>query len=340
MSVEEIIKAFHQVTSDGSTTHSVWIKPYEPPKDPNVNQFVFFLKPEATNAREGVQVKECLELALKTLTDAGVHIGAVRVVGGSYLDKHNLMVQHYGVISKISKEGVSAISDTAKGVLNEKFGGDIKAGAEVLGGHEFLAKFKQFNPFSLLVVNDNLGTTRLAGGTYLMKIKIMGKIYLVLNPFHSFQLVPYTTPGNAIIIVEGQSKSSWEQLRTNLAGVTDPAAAAAGSVRNLFLKNKASLGLKDVDKGTNGVHMSAAPLEGLVELQRFFTDHEQGGNLPLTSFAFGSYLKSKGVSDEQISHFSKNPDSHGEGGKKTSLFDLTEEKSFDTAAELLLTAKL
>jgi hypothetical protein len=339
MSVPDIIAAFDKVTAENSTTHSIWVKPYCPPAESNVNQFVFFLKPETTDAKNGVKVKECTELALNTLTKAGVKIGAIRVVGGTYLDKHDIMVQHYGVISKISKEGLPAISEQAKTVLHEKFNDELKAGAEVLGGHQFLAKFKQFNPFSLLVVNDNLGTTRLAGGTYLMKIKVLGKLFLVLNPFHSFQLVPYTTAGNAIIVFEGLSTLPFEDLRSKLAGVTDPAAALPGSIRNQFLQNKAALGLKDVDKGTNGLHLSAGPLEGLVELQRFFSDHEAGKIVPLTSFAFGAYVKSKGASDDQVSKFASNPNTL-HNGKNTSLFDLTEEKSFDVAADLLLSAKL
>jgi len=223
--------------------------------------------------------------------------------------------------------------------MHEKFADELKAGAEVLGGHQFLAKFKQFNPFTLLVVNDNLGTTRLAGGTYLMKIKVLGKMYLVLNPFHSFQLVPYTSPGNAIIVCEGLSSLSWDDLRNKLVGVTEPANALPGSVRNLFLVNKATLGLKDVDKGSNGLHLSAGPLEGLVELQRFFSSHDTNTILPYSAFAFGAYLKSRGASDETIAKFASNPDIIKDG-KKTSLFDLTEEKSFNVAADLLLNAKL
>jgi len=339
MSVSDIIAAFDKVTAANSTTHSIWVKPYHPPTDSNVNQFVFFLKPETTNAQEGVNVKGCLELALNTLAERCVTIGAVRVIGGPYLDKNDIMVQHYGVISKISKEGLPAISESAKAVLHEKFETELKAGAEVLGGHEFLARFKQFNPFSLLVINDNLGTTRLGGGTYVMKIKILGKLFLVLNPFHSFQLVPYTTPGKAIIVFEGLSNQSWSKLRNELAGVTDPAAALPGSIRNQFLQNKAALGLKDVDKGTNGIHLSAGPLEGLVELKRFFSDHDTGVQVPYSSLAFGAYLQSKGASDTLVFELAANPDTIV-NGKKTSLFDLTEEKDFEAAATLLLNAKL
>jgi hypothetical protein len=48
-------------------------------------------------------------------------LGAVRVLGGPYLDKHNIMVEHYGVISKISKEGYEIISDAAKEKLAKDF---------------------------------------------------------------------------------------------------------------------------------------------------------------------------------------------------------------------------
>jgi hypothetical protein len=155
-----------------------------------------------------------VELALKTLADFGVEVGSVRVLSGDYLDKHNLMGQHYGVISAISREGPAVISEQAKKNLDEKFKADIEAGAAVLGGHQFLAKEPGFNAFSLSVLNDNLGTTRLAGGTkinlaliitifqilgesnsclnsigtYAMKIKVLGKPVIILNPFHAYQL--------------------------------------------------------------------------------------------------------------------------------------------------------
>jgi hypothetical protein len=114
---------------------------------------------------QGVKVDGVVELALKTLADFGVEVGSVRVLSGDYLDKHNLMGQHYGVISAISREGVAVISEQAKKNLDEKFKADIEAGAPVLGGHQFLAKEPGFNAFSLSVLNDNLGTVRLAGGT-------------------------------------------------------------------------------------------------------------------------------------------------------------------------------
>jgi nucleoside diphosphate kinase len=328
----EIIKAFEEVTQGGKS--HVWVRPFHPLEKQGLHQFIFFLKPEATAAHEGVNVPAVLDLATKTLQDAGIEIGAVRVLSGDYLDRYGIMGEHYGVISAISRSGVAAISDAAKAKLNEVFKASLEAGAEVLGGHQFLAKEKNFNPFSLLVLNDNLGTTRLAGGTYAMHIKILGKPVIILNPFHAYQLVPYTTHGHAIIVMEGLSSMSWADLRQKIAGVTDPKDAVEGSIRNLFLRKKHELGLKDVDKGTNGVHMSAGPLEGMVELARFFTDHEAGTPVTYDKTNFGAALMGKNLSIERVNSLAGNPDFE-EGGKKVSAFDLTEEKDAAASADLL-----
>ncbi len=58
-----------------------------------IHQFIFFLKPEVTSTTSGVDTAKVLEVALKALSDFNVDVGAVRVLSGEYLDKHDLMVQ-------------------------------------------------------------------------------------------------------------------------------------------------------------------------------------------------------------------------------------------------------
>jgi len=297
--------------------------------------FFFFLKPEATSISSGVQVKEILTLVKKVFEEHSIQIGAVRILGGGYLDAHNLMVEHYGVISKISKEGVSAISEQAKEKLDSEFKDVLAGGAKVLGGNQFLEEQPQFNAFSLLTLNDNLGTKRLAGGTYAMNLRVLGKPYILLNPFHAYQLVPFTTVGNALIAFEGISTLPWETLRSKICGVTDPKAAEVGSLRNLFLLNKESLGLAEVDRGNNGVHMSAGPLEGMVELARFFSDHDTHNKITYDQTAFGSFLGNKGASVERVQELAQNPILNLEG-KAVSAFDATEEKDVGESATILL----
>jgi hypothetical protein len=249
------------------------------------------------------------------------------------------MVQHYGVIAKISREGESAISDAARQTLKTKFAEDIAGWSpehyksHVIGGHQFLAKFPEFNAFSLLAINDNLGTTRLGPGTYALKFKIKGELFIILNPFHAYQVVPYNTAGNAVVALECLSEIPWTELRTNIAGPTDPTTAPEGSVRHLLLKEKAQFGLHEVDRGSNGVHMSAGPLEGMIEVQRFFSDNTP---LPFTDTAFGQALTEKKI---DISKVTPNPDVEV-GGSKKSLFDLTEEKDVSESLSILASLKL
>eukprot|EP01123_Difflugia_compressa_P008816 TRINITY_DN2752_c0_g1_i1.p1 TRINITY_DN2752_c0_g1~~TRINITY_DN2752_c0_g1_i1.p1 ORF type:complete len:345 (-),score=71.62 TRINITY_DN2752_c0_g1_i1:126-1160(-) len=341
-SIPQILEAFKTVTS--SSVDNIWVRKYTPPSSSSLHQFVFFLKPEATCVQEGVNVEVCLRKAL-TLLEKGVngkpvHIGAIRVIGGPYLDKLSIMVQHYGVIAKISKEGESAISPQAREVLKTKFAEDIANWSpehyksHILGGHQFLAKFPQFNAFSLLALNDNLTITRLGPGTYAIKVKVRGELFIVLNSFHPYQVVPYNAPGNAIIVFECLSELSWEDLRGKLAGPTNPADAPEGTIRHAYLRDKVECGLKDVDRGTNGVHMSAGPLEGMVELVRFFSDF---GNLTYGHTVFGSLLSK--VPSVKVDALASNPDGQYQG-KTASVFDLTEEKDYKEAIEILSNTRL
>eukprot|EP00005_Dracoamoeba_jomungandri_P003803 CAMPEP_0174261594 /NCGR_PEP_ID=MMETSP0439-20130205/11524_1 /TAXON_ID=0 /ORGANISM="Stereomyxa ramosa, Strain Chinc5" /LENGTH=338 /DNA_ID=CAMNT_0015346089 /DNA_START=62 /DNA_END=1075 /DNA_ORIENTATION=- len=330
----QVLDAWSKIRSGEET--NVWVKPYEGKEDKGENdkhQFLFFLKPELTSD-DAVHLDVVVESVLKTLEDAGISFGGVRCLGGDYLEKHSLMVEHYGVISKISKEGVSAISDDAKAKMEADYVDELAAGAKVMGGNQFLAEQPQFNAFSLIVLNDNVGTNRLAGGTYAMSIKVLGEPYILLNPFHAYQLVPYVTSKHGIIIFECFSTTKWADLRGNVCGTTDPSTAAEGSLRNLLLAGKDKFGLKDVDKGTNGVHMSAGPLEGMVELRRFFSDHETGESLSYNDLYFGRLLKAAGVSDERVSELADNINLSHEGANISS-FDLTEEIDAVASVELL-----
>eukprot|EP01124_Arcella_intermedia_P020203 TRINITY_DN27701_c0_g1_i1.p1 TRINITY_DN27701_c0_g1~~TRINITY_DN27701_c0_g1_i1.p1 ORF type:complete len:351 (-),score=52.88 TRINITY_DN27701_c0_g1_i1:103-1155(-) len=344
---EAILKSFYEVTSPGSNVHSSWIQPYQGTKnDPSAHHFVFFLKPEATNVKAGVKVDVCLKEAItaleKGVSGKPVIIGGIRVLGGPYLDQNSIMVQHYGVIAKISKEGESAISEDARKVLKTTYAEDIKSWSpeyyqsHVLGGHQFLQKYPEFNAFSLLALNDNLTITRLGPGTYSIKVKVRGELFIVLNSFHPYQVVPYNSAGNAIIVFECSSTASFQDLRTNLAGPTDPTSAPSGSIRRTFLEKKDACGLATVDRGSNCIHMSAGPLEGMIELQRFFSE---GSNLiDFDQTTFGQQLSKGGLSKDNVLQLSKNPQTTLEGVTK-SAFDLTEEKNSDEAVQIFLKAK-
>lgn len=158
----------------------------------------------------------------------------------------------------------------------------------------------------------------MAGGTYVCKHEFEGQTFLLLNIFHPFQLVPYTSAGRGIIVMECSSDQPWAVLRGDICGCTDPGKAKDGSIRQLFLSKKEELGLERVDTSNNGCHMSAGPLEALVELRRFL------GGVGLEETLFGEQLLSAGHAPKEVEDFCGNVTLTYEGEPVTT-FDLTEE---------------
>jgi hypothetical protein len=317
------------VTSPEGEAHA-WVAPYTGGPDKPPHQFVLFLKPEVTDLAAGVKVDAVIRLILETLEDWEVQVGAQRVLRGDYLEKHRIMDGHYGVINGISHGGRAAITASAEKQLVKLFAAKLDAGAAVLGGHEFLAQHPGFSPLALSTLSDNLGTAKLGGGTYALDMNLLGRSLVVLNPFHPYQLEPYYNPKSGIVVLECSSDRPWADLRQKLAGATEPSRAAEGSLRNKFLANKEALGLADVSQGANGIHLSAGPLEGMVELRRFLTDHEAGTELALSQTVFGLRLEAAGLDDDTIADLAGNC-TLVQHGHEVSAFDLTEEVDAEAA---------
>eukprot|EP00457_Paulinella_chromatophora_P006134 gb/GEZN01006152.1/.p1 GENE.gb/GEZN01006152.1/~~gb/GEZN01006152.1/.p1 ORF type:complete len:367 (+),score=83.28 gb/GEZN01006152.1/:50-1150(+) len=331
--VAVVVKALEDIAAKDSKIKDVTLAPYKfDEKAKEENQFIFFLKPEVTNKAEAAKIGDIVKMALTKLEEAKVTIGACRVLSGDYLQETGIMQEHYGVINKLSREGEKAMTDAAKAKLEEKFGEDIKSGVKVYGAHELMKAYPDLTPLSLRVLSDNLGTERLAGGTYAKKYTIIGGSAICINPFHPFQLVPYTTPGNAIVVIEARSTTPWSELRSKICGATDPSKAEEGSIRADLMKNKDAYGLTYTPSSSaNGCHMSAGPLEALVELKRFFA-------VPDKESCFGALLTDKGVKEDGVTKMLANSDL-AFGDKTNNCFDATEELNAVEAADKLAAAK-
>ena len=83
----------------------------------------------------------------------------------------------------------------------------------------------------------------------------------------------------------------------------------------------------------NGVHMSAGPLEGLGELDRFFGEVQS-----LTDWSFARTLAAAGASADAVTGFLENPVIETDGERGTA-FDLTEGVNAEPAAKLLVGAR-
>lgn len=296
------------------------------------NEFLFFIKPEVLDRAGGVKTDLVLKLILDKIDEFGLTVHNAKVLSARYLEDHNIIAQHYGVINKIAKDAVHNLSEGAKEKFQEFFGSPVTE-LKVLGGLEVIEQYPDFNAFSLDYLWQNLENRKLAGGTYAEVIKVDDETLYVINGFHPRQLKHFTEKGRSIVVMTLSGDLDWSVARSGLIGATNPAAAQSGSIRRSFLDNKEALGLADVGQGTNGVHLSAGPVEALVELRRYNSDFSvAGGEIDLTGFSFGKALwETFGEKMEDIA----NNINVTVDGKTTSIFDLTEEKNSDEALEVL-----
>ncbi len=296
------------------------------------NEFIFFIKPEILVKSDKIKLDKVLELIQKKIEAFGFNIHNIKILSANYLDQYNIIAQHYGVINKISSNAVANMSESAKDKFNELTGKSINE-VKVLGGSEFIEQYPHFNAYSLDFLWQNLENKKIAGGTYFEPIKVDDEIIYVINGFHPRQLKHFTEAGRSIVVMTLSSDMSWTEARSNFIGATNPNNANQGSLRREFLDNKEALGLAEVSQGVNGVHLSAGPVEALIELKRYnsnFADNSQIKDF--SDYSFGKQLQENfnGQFDDIVNNINVIVD-----GKATSIFDLTEEKDSNEALEIL-----
>ena len=298
------------------------------------NEYLLFLKPEITMPSDTIRLESVIDLILEQMDAFGFVIHDVRILAATYLEAFNLIDQHYGVISLVSNQGLNAMTDGAKERFRDIFGEEADA-SNVLGGMEFLRKYPFFNFHSLDCLWQNSENLKLASGTYVEKLRIDQEDVYVLNAFHPQQLRHFTEPGRSIVLFNISGDRPWKEARESFAGATDPRKAVEGSLRRLLMERKVELGIPDVSQSFNGIHLSAGPVEALIELHRFDTDHSSPeGEADFKDFSFGKELiRTFGEIPEAL----LNNETLEVDGKSITVFDLTE--NLDSNEALLLLQK-
>lgn len=292
------------------------------------NEFCLFLKPEVTELPDD-QISAVAAVIDEVLEAYGVEISAAVALGGPYISRNRLAQLHYGVINTISRLGLAALSAGAKQELERHFRPDD---IDVLGAHQFLDRYPFFTPTALAVFYDNLENLKLGGGAHCVHSIVRGRNTVILNGFHPEQLEFYENPRAKLFVFAMKTSATWHDLRARMTGSTNPQRAETGSIRARLLEDRARLGLKEVSSGRNCVHVSAGPLEAMVEIARYFTDHSRERSLRVHDTTFGRRLAALGLERDHIDFISTNP-AMGEG--EVSAFDLTEELDSEDAARKL-----
>jgi hypothetical protein len=296
------------------------------------HEFLFFVKPEIILSDKEENIQAVLELLLRKISQFDFIIREIRLLGASYLEKYDIIAQHYGVINALSREPLKVFTSEAKNKFREIYGyapEDVK----VLGSLQFLQQYDAFTPDSLQQLWQQSQTAKLSGGNYCARVKAGGEDIYLINGFHPKQLIHFTAEGRMIIPFKLTGNLDWVVARNQFIGKTNPADAAPGSLRNELLVNREKFGLNEVSASQNGFHLSAGPVEGLVELMRYGSDFSAGKIKKPSDFSFGRQLLetfSEEVTDIICSNRIVNYK-----GNRISTFDLTEEKNSREAIDLL-----
>lgn len=299
------------------------------------NEFLFFLKPELTIASPTIRLDAILDLVFEKIATFGFFIEAVNLIDAGYLDKYNIMAQHYGVINQRATDASNVknfADDKGKREFYKSFNKQVED-VDFIGGIEFLSKYPFLTSQSLeLLWKQFEPQVKLANGTYCRKLQIHGDEAYVINGFHSNQLLHFTDKGRSIVTISLLGDLQWKVARNSFIGLTDPAHqnAQEGSLRKLLLQGKDKFGLPEVSQGQNGFHLSAGPVEGLLELVRFNSDFSNNEKIRhYNEFVFGKKL-AKSFTKDVIEDILSNKNVTL-GLKTESVFDLTEEVDSDQA---------
>jgi len=293
------------------------------------NEFLFFIKPEITLPSPAVKLETILQLIHSKIMSFGLNIHSARILSAGYLAQYNIIAQHYGVINRVASAAVANMSEAARLQFRELYGHSVDE-VKVLGGIEFLDHYKDFCAYSLGSLWQNTPFQKLAGGTYCVKVKMEDETVYLINGFHPRQLQHFTEKGRSIVVMTLSGDLSWREARNSFIGATDPSRAAPGSIRRELLENQAALGLSDVSPSANGVHLSAGPVEALVELVRYQSDfYDPLETRTYRDFSFGKQLQA--VFPEEIIQRILDNVNLKVNGKTISVFDFTEEKDSDEA---------
>jgi nucleoside diphosphate kinase len=296
------------------------------------HEFLFFIKPEVTLIPDHTRMAAVLGLVFDRISEYGLHIKDIRLLSASYLEKFDIIAKHYGVINALSRQPLQFLSTEAKSRFSEWFG---KRPDEVklLGSLQFLQEYPSFSPDSLEQLWQKSRAFKLAGGAYCAVVPIQGEDIYLINGFHPRQLIQFTAKGRSIIAFTLAGDLDWSVARNQFIGKTNPADALPGSLRNDLLLRKEEFGLLSVSSSQNGFHLSAGPVEGLVELIRYCSDYSSGNLKKPDDFIFGKQLRAD-FSEADIDKICNNQFVDYQESR-LSAFDLTEEKNSLDAIRLL-----
>ena len=293
------------------------------------NEFLLILKPELLTEFIRPHFEDILSYILEKIESHGLQVSNARIINASYLKAYDVMARHYGVINAAARNFDAMVTPEITSNFKLNYGLEITE-APVAGALELLNK-GQMDAATLNALWKDCEIKRLAGGIYSGKVSYEGSELYIVNGFHPPQLDHFIAENRMIVTMNIAGNTSWETARNELIGNTYPEKASLESIRGALFQKYGKFGFDHVSYVLNSVHLSAGPLEGLIELQRFNSTNNKEAEI--NSFVFGKML-TESFSEKQVQHILSNPTVNYQG-QSISLFDLTEGKNSKKAIALI-----
>jgi nucleoside diphosphate kinase len=289
----------------------------------NLNRAFVFVKPHA-------MTEEVKQLVRTKFAENGIAITGEGTIKHDDIDARRLIDVHYGAIAAKAMRTKPAdlhATEKAQAAFASAFGAswaEALAGGLVFNASDARARLGVDGAglnAEWVKLEMGVGLVKFGGGFYVGSI--MG-IYVV-NGFYMAMRGKYTTAPASIHYFTAEWSAaglSWGEFRGTVLGATDPAKAAAGSIRRTVLEQWEALGLPGVPStADNGVHASASPFEALSERMNWLGQSVAGED------GFGAEMASAGLSAETIAAWRGDPQVKvpGGGGAAVSLFDALED---------------
>lgn len=290
------------------------------------NQMLLFMKPELT--ADTADTEAIGAFVFEKLEQYGLSIENAFVISGGYIDKHRIICAHYGLIDAAAHAPMEIMTEAMWQRFEEVFGGKREE-ARLVGGVEYLEQHRELDVEDLSSGWLERGYEKLGSGVYCQRLEGEG-LYLI-NGFYPRLLKHFTKPEACLACFVLRGSTHWRVARNEFAGATAPEKARPGSIRNELLVRRESFRLHEISANLNGIHLSAGPVEGAVEILRFSARHQK-----LSELLFGSMLLEE-FAAEQIDEILGNGKVQTEEGE-TTFFDLTEELDSEDAIHKIKTA--
>lgn len=295
------------------------------------NELVLFLKPEVFLVADAAAMRRTVDLAFAKIAEFGAQVDGVAIVGGKVLDDLDIMSRHYGLINRLSRSASTSLDAADQQKIADGLGISL-SNAQLLGGHEYLARYSSETPATLDRLWFEGKSTKIRSGFYVRAVEKDGEQLVLINAFHPAQLLHFTDPTHRIVLMLVHSDTDWSTLKNEMGGATFPEKASPRSIRGTCYADPATYGFEKVGIDNNLVHISAGPFEAMFEIYNFFgtTIGAQPSETPSLALR---RMHEAGIGDVQALAALDNPPLTL-NGKATDLFSATEDTDTEPAIEL------